>query len=204
MKKKIQELKWYDTWIGEAAVSASIGLLVTVLRWLMEVSDGGGPSGWTMLSTFVGTTVVFMIIAVRKKVAEIEIAVREHNGELAAGEEIDNLLMQLQARLREVQAHRSAVFRTYCRQELEGFVSRVARAAQQGELIVKEHHFSTVDDVLEVFDGLKNRVFRGVWKIEEGERLFDAAWQHYMKELVQLTETRPKTKQNNGGATIGG
>ena len=52
---------------------------------------------------------------------KIEIDVREHNEELAAGEEIDALLMQLQARLREVQAYRSAVFKTYCKTGVRTF-----------------------------------------------------------------------------------
>ena len=148
-----------------------------------------------MLATFLGTTVAVMIFSVRKRVAEIEMDVREHNGELAAGEEIDDLLMRLQARLREVQAYRSAVFKTYCKQELELFVNRVARAAQQGELIVNEHHFRTVDDVLDAFGEQQNRVFRAVWRIEEGERLFDTAWQHYMRALIELTEAGSKKKK---------
>ena len=111
MKKKALEPRWYDTWIGEAAAFAVLGLLVTGLRWLVDGSNAGGPSGWSMLSTFVGTTLVAMIIAIRRRVAEIELHVREHNRELAAGAEVDNLLMQLQARLREVQAHRSDVFK---------------------------------------------------------------------------------------------
>ena len=133
--------------------------------------------------------------AIRKKVGELAVEVRQHNSELAAGEATDYLLMQLQARLREVQAHRTELFNTYCKQELKRFVARVARAAQQGELIVNEHHFSTVDDVLEAFAGGKSRVFRAVWRFEEGEPLFDMAWQHYMKELVSLAQSRSKRKR---------
>ena len=195
MKKKFLEPRWYETWIGETAVSAGLGLLVMFVRWLGAESGEAAPSGWTLLSTFLGTTVVSMIIFVGKRAAEIEMDVRDHNGELAAGSEIDDLLMRLQARLREVQADRSAVFKTYCKQELELFVNRVARAAQQGELIVNEHHFRTVDDVLDAFGEQQNRVFRAVWKIEEGERLFDTAWQHYMGALVELTEARSKKKR---------
>ncbi len=191
MKRRHQEPKWYQTWVGEAIASIVLGLSVTLVRWLSDPSA----SLWSMLATFLGTTIAAMIILVRKRVAEIEIDVRDHNEELAAGGEIDDLLMQLQARLREVQANRSAVFKTYCKQELEHFVTRVARAAQMGELIVNEHHFRTVDDVLDAFGGRKNRVFRGVWRIEEGERLFDTAWQHYMRELMELTEIRPTTRR---------
>ena len=126
--------------------------------------------------------------------AEIEIAVREHNVELAAGDEIDNLLIQLQTSLREVRLHRSAVFKAYCKQELESFVMRVAKAAQ-GELIVNEHHFSTLDDVLEAFGRQENRVYRGVWVIEEGERLFDTSWQHYMRKLIELAESPRKMER---------
>lgn len=195
MKSKYLELPWHKTWVGDAGVSAVVGLVVMGLRWLFGESGQAGPSFWTMASTFLGTTIVVMIILVRKRVEKIEIDVREHNEELAAGEEIDALLMQLQARLREVQAYRSAVFKTYCRQELEHFAKRVARAAQQGELIVNEHHFRTVDDVLAAFGRRQNRVFRGVWRIEAGERLFDTAWQQYMRELVELMEARAKNRK---------
>ena len=195
MRRRDVEQKWHDTWIADFVVSVVIGLSVTVIRWLTEASDDGDQSAWPMIATFVGTTAVVMIVVVRKRVAEIEVKVREHNWELSAGEEIDYLLMQLQVRLREVQAHRSAVFKTYCKNELENFVSRVARVAQQGELMVKEHHFRTVSDVLEAFGDSKNRVFRAVWKIEEDERLFDTAWQHYMKELIQLTKAGKKRER---------
>ena len=195
MKSKYLELPWHKTWVGDAGVSAVVGLVVMGLRWLFGESGQAGPSFWAMASTFLGTTIVVMIILVRKRVEKIEIDVREHNEELAAGEEIDALLMQLQARLREVQAYRSTVFKTYCRQELEHFAKRVARAAQQGELIVNEHHFRTVDDVLAAFGRRQNRVFRGVWRIEAGERLFDTAWQQYMRELVELMEARAKNRR---------
>ena len=195
MKSRIPEPRWYETWIGESFLSMVLGLLVIGVRWLNVEEGAPSPSLETQLATFLGITVAMMIFLVRKRVGKIEIAARDHNEELAAGEETDDLLMQLQARLRDVQAYRSAVFKTYCKQELQDFVTRVARAAQQGELIVHEHHFRTVDDVLGAFGGRQNRVYRGVWKIEEGERLFDTAWQHYMRELVQLTLPWQKTKR---------
>ena len=195
MKKKFLERRWYETWIGDTTASVVLGFLVIFVKWLSAESGETPPSAGTMIFTFLGTTAITMIFFVRKRVAEIEMDVREHNGELAAGAEIDDLLMQLQARLREVQAHRSTVFKTYCKQELELFVNRVARAAQQGELIVNEHHFRTVDDVLDAFGEQQNRVFRAVWKIEEGERLFDTAWQHYMRALIELTKEPSKKKR---------
>ena len=195
MKSKKKELNWSETWAADTLVSAGFGLVVMVLRLLFGESGQASPSFWTMSSTFLGTTIVVMIIMVRRRVEKIEVDVREHNEELAAGEEIDALLMHLQVRLREVQAYRSAVFKTYCRQELEDFATRVARAAQQGELMVNEHHFWTVDDVLDAFGRRKNQVFRGVWKIEEGERLFDSAWQFYMRKLIELTKAWPKAKR---------
>ena len=195
MKKKFLERRWYETWIGDATASAVLGVLVISVKLLSAESGETAPSAGTMIFTLLGTTAITMIFFVRKRVAEIEMDVREHNGELAAGAKIDDLLMQLQARLREVQAYRSTVFKTYCKQELELFVNRVARAAQQGELIVNEHHFRTVDDVLAAFGEQQNRVFRAVWRIEEGERLFDTAWQHYMRALIELTEARFKKKR---------
>ena len=195
MKRKDREVSWYQKWFGEVVFAVVVGLLVTFLRWLFEESGEAGPSAWTMVATFLGTTIATMIFFVRKKVAEFEIDVRKHNEELAAVGEIDDLLMRLQARLREVHAYRSAVFMTYCKQELECFVTRVARAAQQRELIVNEHHFRTMDDVLDAFGGRQNRVFRGVWRIEAGERLFDTAWQQYMRELVELMEARAKNRR---------
>ena len=195
MKSRIPELRWYETWIGESFISIALGLLVIGLRWLTVEEGEPSPSLETQLATLLGTTVVIMIFLVRKRVGKIEIAAREHNKALAAGEETDDLLMQLQARLRDVQACRSTVFNTYCKEELEDFVTRVARAAQQGELIVHEHNFRTMEDVLDAFGEQQNRVFRAVWRIEEGERLFDTAWQHYMRALIELTEARSKKKR---------
>ena len=194
MKSRIPESRWYETWIGESAISMALGLSVIGLRWLAVKLGVASPSIETTLATFLGTTVATMIFFVRKRVGKIEIAAREHNKALAAGEETDDLLMQLQARLRDVQAYRSTVFKTYCKEELEDFVTRVARAAQQGELIVHEHNFRTMEDVLDAF-GRTNRVFRGVWKIKEGEALFDTAWQQYMRELVNLTVAAERTKR---------
>ena len=195
MKKTSRELKWFETWIAETIACLFLGSIVTALVWLLQVYNVGPQGGWFILLTFLGSTLGTLIVVIRIRVQSIEIDAREHNRELAAGADVDNLLMQLQARLREVQAHRSDVFKTYCKEELEGFLLRVARAAQQGELIVNEHHFRTMADVLGAFGAGKDRVFRGVWRIEEGERLFDTAWQHYMRELVKLTEERSKTKQ---------
>ena len=187
MKRKDRELSWYqEEWFRDIAVSSGFGLLVTLVMLGLRGLGAASPSPWTMLAAFFGTTIVAMIISIMKRVAKIEIDAREHNEELAAGGEIDDLLLRLQPRLREVQAFRSAVFKTYCKQELESFVDRVSHAAQKGDLVVNEHHFRTMNDVLDAF-GETNRVFRGVWKIEEKERLFDTAWQQYMRELVNLT-----------------
>ena len=197
MKRKDRELSWYQKWFGEFVIAILFGSVVTYLRWKFQEPGTASPSAWTMVATFLGTTMAGMIFSIMKRLAKIEVDVREHNEELAAAGEIDDLLLRLQPRLREVQAFRSAVFNTYCKEELEDFVTRVARAAQQGELIVHEHNFQTMEDVLDAF-GRTNRVYRGVWKIEEKERLFDTAWQHYMEELDKLTKlTLPwqKTKR---------
>ena len=195
MKNNRRELKWYETWIAESLASLLFGSVVTFLAWLLQINNFGPQGGWFILATFLGSTLGGLIVVIRIRVQTIEIDARERNRELATGAEVDNLLMQLQARLREVQANRSDVFNTYCKQELEGFLMRVARAAQQGELIVNEHHFGTIEDVLMAFGTGKNRVYRGVWSIENGEPLFDMAWQQYMTELIGLTELRSKTKR---------
>ena len=195
MKSKYLELSWYkQAWVGDIVVSSGFGLLVTLLMLGLRELGVASPSPWTMLATFFGTTIVAMIISIMKRVAKIEIDTRVHNEELAAGGEIDDLLLRLQPRLREVQAFRSTVFNTYCKQELESFVDRVSHAAQKGDLVVNEHHFQTMNDVLDAF-GETNRVYRGVWKIEEGEPLFDTAWQQYMRELVTLTVAAERTKR---------
>ena len=195
MKNNSRQLKWYETWMAEFLGCLLFGSLVTALTWFLQISNFGPQSGWFILSTFLGSTLGGLIVVIRVRVQSIEVDAREHNRELAAGAEVDNLLMQVQARLREVQSYRSDVFNTYCKQELEGFLMRVARAAQQGELIVNEHHFGTIDNVLKAFGRGNNRVYRGVWSIEEGEPLFDMAWQQYMTELIGLTESGSKSKR---------
>ena len=107
----------------------------------------------------------------------------------------DQLLLKLQAGLREIALKKlsgrpSYVFIDYCRWSLERSLEVVQDAVQRGELAVQDHHFDTIDSVLGAFDGCTDRTFRCVWQVEKGAKLLDSTWRDYMKNLVALSRKR--------------
>ena len=188
--------KWYENWPGPTVASFGFGLLVGGARWAVASITGNTTSLSEVVWAVTAGTIFGLVLTVRSRIDELELDVKQHNGSIPVMGETDRLLLELQTRLKEVQLHRSAVFKTYCQEELARFVRRVGRAAQQGELSVREHHFRTMEDVLDAFGpGEDNRVYRAVWKIGAEEKLFDTAWQHYLRELIELTQERTKEKR---------
>ena len=105
----------------------------------------------------------------------------------------DILLYKLQASLRKLATRRmngkpNPVFQEYCRRSLEGCLSVIQKAAEHGQLEVRDHHFSTVSTLLAAFSGSPDRILRCVWLIENGEPLFDQYWREYMGQIVQLND----------------
>lgn len=61
--------------------------------------------------------------------------------------------------------------------------------AQKGELRVQAEHFLSVDNVLDVFRGTANRIWRYTWFIDPGEWLFaDLAWRRYFERTTGMLE----------------
>lgn len=111
---------------------------------------------------------------------------------------VDLLLLEIQSKFREIAARplsgkTNQVFIDYCRRSLEQTLN-VAKGAARGELKVRDHHFDTVDTVLAAFEGCKDRTFRCVWLIEDGD-LFDDSWRKYIKCLVELSRKRLTSKR---------
>lgn len=105
----------------------------------------------------------------------------------------DELLYKLQASLRKLATRRmngepNPVFQEYCRRRLDKCLSVIQKAAEHGELEVKDHHFSTVSTLLSAFSGSPDRTLRCVWLIEEGYPLFDEYWRQYMGQIVRLND----------------
>ena len=69
MKRKDRELSWYQR---DIVVSAGFGLLVTLVRLGVGEFGAASPNPWTMLATFLGTTIAAMTFSILKKVTEIE------------------------------------------------------------------------------------------------------------------------------------
>ena len=197
MNGKEEKEPWYIGWIGQTMIGLVLGFIAAGIRLWIDGSTGGGgstPSAWekgfNSLATLGITFGVSILVGTRVNIERMKLRVKEHNRELRASSELDRDLLDLQARLREVQADRSVVFQSYCSSELKRFLARVKRAAQVGELLVDEHHFRTIDEVLEAFGDGQCREYRGVWRVEAGEKLFDAAWQEYMKRLISRAKQR--------------
>lgn len=118
--------------------------------------------------------------------------------QLISSDEI--LLYKLQDSLRKlatrhVNGGSIAVFREYYRRSLEDCLSVIQRAAEQGELEVQDHHFSTVSTLLSAFRGSPDRILRCVWLIENGHPLFDEFWREYMGQIVQLNDENDAGKR---------
>lgn len=112
----------------------------------------------------------------------------------------NTLLYRLQAGLRKLEARHAnggpnPVFRDYCDRSIENCLAVIKKAAEQGELEVRDHHFGTVSILLSAFDGSSDRTLRCVWLIEDGEPLFDKYWREYMRQIVQSNDRAKKRKR---------
>lgn len=178
---------WQRWWV-QALLAGVVATLIPVLTHKLE---------WTRtlpedIVLGVGVWIVSMIFQMAHTLNSIHVDRLEARHILEVINENDCLLLELQARLRDVASRRlndrpNRVFLDYCRRNLEHSVNVVRRAAQHGELEVHDHHFDTIDTVLGAFDGCSDRTYRCVWLIEDSEDLFDEYWRQYMKSLVQLS-----------------
>ena len=143
----------------------------------------------------VGLWVVGMIFQIAHSLHSLQIDRYENRYVLDVVDSTDKQLLELQTRLRQIAVKKlsgrpNRVFIDYCQWHLDRSLEVVRNAVERGELSVQDHHFETIDSVLEAFDGCTDRTFRCVWRVEKGEKLFDNTWRDYMRKLVELSRRK--------------
>ena len=181
---------WQRWWV-QSLIAVGISILIPIvthaLEWTRTVTED--------ITVGVGVWIVWMIFQIAYSLHSFHVERLEVAHVLEVIDNNDRLLLELQARFREIASRKLSgrpnhVFHDYCRRNLEHSLKVARSAAQHGELEVHDHHFDTVDTVLAAFDGCRDRTYRCVWLIERGEDLFDKYWRQYMKALVELRRGR--------------
>ena len=186
----------WQRWWFQALVAVGVATLVPIvthkLGWTTTVPQG----------VIVGIAVwnVGMIFQIAHSLHSFHVERLEVKHSLQVVNEHDSRLLELQTKFREIVSRKldgrpNHVFLDYLQRNLEGTLNMARRAAQRGELEVHDHHFDTIDTVLAAFDGCRDRTYRCVWLIEDGEHLFDKYWKQYMKSLVELSRKSPANQR---------
>lgn len=182
------ELPIWQRWWVQALLAALVAIVVPIvtdkLHWTHTPQQG--------IIVAVAVWVVGMIFQIAHSLHAFHLERLEVKHVLEVVSENDIRLLELQTKLREIASRKlndrpNHVFLDYCRRNLEHTLAAARRAALHGELEVHDHHFGTIDTVLAAFAGCRDRTYRCVWLIENGEDLFDKYWRQYMKSLVELS-----------------
>ena len=195
MSKMIQVPLWQRWWLR-----SMIAVVVAVAVPIVSDRLGMTTSLKEQVYVGVGTWMVGMIIQIAYSLHLFQCERLEDRHVLEVIDAGDCLLLELQSRFREIAARTlsgrpNRVFIDYCHRSLKNSLNVARRAAQRGELEVRDHHFDTIDTVLAAFAGCQDRTFRCVWLIESGDRLFDKYWREYMKSIVELSRQRRRTRR---------
>ena len=178
---------------------SAIALAVAILVPIGTHKLGLTPSVKETLALGAGIWVVEMIFHIAYSLHSFHIHQMKATHVLEVINEVDCLLLELQSKFREIAARPLSgkpnhVFIDYCRRSLEQTLS-VTKGAASGELEVQDHHFDTVDTVLDAFEGCEERTFRCVWLIGDCDSLFDDSWRKYMKCLIELSRSWQRNKR---------
>ena len=185
-----QVATWQRWWV-QALAAGGVAVLVPVgtdwLEWTRTLPED--------ITVGVGVWICGMIVQIAHSLHSFHVERLEVKHILEVISESDQLLLELQTKFREIASRKlndrpNYVFLDYCRRSLEESLKTARRAAQRGELEVHDHHFDTVDTVLAAFQGCRDRTYRCVWLIEDGEELFDKFWRQYMTSLVSLSREK--------------
>ena len=185
----------FHRWWARSALSLVVAILLSIAAFLL---------GWTSsaergIAIGFCTWIIGMIFQIVYLLRSFHVDRLENKYFLEVINEDDRLLLELQSKFRQIAARPlsgkpNQVFINYCRRNLKQTLT-VATGAASGELEVQDHHFDTVDAVLDAFDGCEERTFRCVWLIGDGDDLFDDSWRKYMKCLIELSRSRQRNKQ---------
>ena len=184
---KVTHLPKWKSWWVQSLFALAVALTVTAgAHWLDEPL-----STKENIVRVVAIWVVGMIFQIAHSLHSFHVDRLETKYVLEVIDAEDCLLLEFQTKLREVATKKlsgkpNQVFIDYCRRSLDNSLN-VVRSAARGELEARDHHFDTVDRVLEAFEGCQDRTFRCVWRVEAGENLFDETWREYMANLVKLS-----------------
>ena len=194
MSKVIQE-PLFHRWWARSALGLVGAILISIVIFLL---------GWTSsaergIAIGFCTWLIGMLFQIVHLLRSFHVDRLENKQILEVINEDDRLLLELQSKFRQIAARPlsgkpNQVFIDYCRRSLKQTLS-VAKGAASGELEVQDHHFDTVDTVLDAFEGCEERTFRCVWLIGDGDSLFDDSWRKYMKCLIELSRSRHKNKR---------
>ena len=177
-------------WRMQSLVALAPAVLVPMithfLQWTRSLPED--------IQVGVAVWVVAMIFQMAHSLHNFQVDRLEFSRVLQVINDNDCLLLELQAHLREIAARTvndkaNRVFLDYCHHRLQHTLAGARAAAHRAELEVHDHHFDTVDTVLDAFDGCQDRTYRCVWRIEEDEKLFDTYWRQYMKALIELNRS---------------
>ena len=187
---------WQRWWLQTLAAAVFSILITTATHyWLSPQS-----SLTIKILVFAGTWVVGMIFQIAASLHLLHIDRLENKHVLEVINKGDSLLLELQLRLREIASRGlseglNRVFIDYCHRSLGSTLNLAQRAAQCGELEVRDHHFDTIETVLAAFEGCRDRTFRCVWLVEKDDSLFDKFWREYMQSLIRLSQRRQKNQR---------
>ena len=93
---------------------------------------------------------------------------------------------QLDRYMRTVNLERGPVLTAYCEKLLQEAVDMSRNAAELKKVLVREHHFGTVQDVLKAFERGASREYLTVWRIPAGDAAYSEHWKNYMRHLIEI------------------
>lgn len=180
--------RFWQRWSVQVLASLSVAILVTIATYFLDLA----PTLRRALVVVILAWVTQMVFYIAYSLHSFHVERLEFKHILEVIDSGDVVLLELQSRLREIAARPlsgrpNRVFIDYCHRSLRGTLRVASDAAQRGQLHVRDHHFDTVDKVMDAFDGCVDRTFRCVWLLDDGE-LFDASWRQYVRCLVDLSQ----------------
>ena len=93
---------------------------------------------------------------------------------------------ELDRNMRTVDLERGPVLTAYCEKLFQEALDMSRDAAELKKVLVREHHFGTVQDVLNAFERGNSREYLSVWRIPSGDTAYSEHWKNYMRHLIEI------------------